>query len=237
MSDFTYNGVSLQSLFDDYQLFIGVAQGRGFIAPDVSEVPYVGAHGSRFVQSRIPERKISVPFSLIGYCVDTERLVENRLQAAVTTRTPSVLQFPDQTGHYEAILTDVSVSEEHGTWASGTLEFTAFSPFLLGDMVTVDWADSLTVETNFEVEPIITLTASSAVSSFDVTVNGVTLSVAHAVTQAQDAVIDVAKKEIHIGNDLVALEVTGEWPVLGPENTLVKSLPGSGSITYQSRWL
>ena len=233
---FTFDGVTSDSLFDGLQMMFSPPQGRAFISPEITDVDYVGGDGARFVSLRIPKRVITQPFTILGYCSDPQLTLQRKLMGLLRSE-PKILQFPDQTGHYEAVISAVDVGDETPTYATGSISFLCENPYLLGEGRTVDWEDSLSVDTNWLTPPVITLIPSSSVENIAVTVNGKTLTVDHEADQGATIIIDSQRKEVHVGGTLIALEVDGEWPMLQAVNTLTKTVPGTATIAYAERWL
>ena len=226
-----FNNTDLATVLPDTALYIGNVTGREFVSPDVTTVAYKGAHGSRFVGNRYPARDIQVEVTVIGYCFQMMPSYASKLMSVLATDVPASLSFSDQEGTYQAIVSAIDL-EEHETYARGTITFTCPDPYRYGEAQQVDLAETIRIDTNCTILPVLTFTATGKPS---ITVNGETLSIDKTLT---GGVIDSQHNQVmDNGNNLLVAEVSGVFPLLRDVNHIETENISGGQFRYLMRWL
>jgi predicted phage tail component-like protein len=216
--------------------------GRAYVPWALQLRTVAGVDGAVVGSATVPERLIEVGFAVFAGDRSAEVLqdVERALAGWAVVREPRPLVFSDQAPRsYEAVLGAYTVSREQPWWISGSLVFTCPGPWLWDDKITIVGPDSegvLVADTNIYVEPVWTLSPAASVSSLTLTVNGAGWVYDGPVTPSTPLTVDVAARETHQGGVLRVAEVSGEYPVLGPVNTVAVS-SGTVAAAYRARWL
>lgn len=237
----TFDGMPLADVVSGVgaEYFLRSVRGRGLMGMAAQFDNSRGMDGERFLDARLPARDISIEIGLLGASVLDARRMERALSGALHRREPAPLTFADQDGHYDAILTGATVAAPNAQTLTATLAFTCPSPFLWGDQVTTPLVGShLSVETNYVVEPVVTVTpANPAPAGFTLTVNGKSWAYEGPLAAGQAVVIDSGKRETRIQGALRVLEVSGAYPLLRAENEIELNIGATVSVTYRARWI
>lgn len=231
MVDVYYNNVSLTQLFaaDGMTLWIEDITGRGLLSPDVTGVDYKGGDGGRFVSRRLPVREITVSFAMFS-CELLD--MQAKLTHYLNIEQPSTIRFSDQTGYYTGIVSSVSLSDDKPTYCRGEFVFSCYDPYRYGEAQQVDLAETISIDTNCTILPVLTFTATGKPS---ITVNGETLSIDKTLT---GGVIDSQHNQVmDNGNNLLVSEVSGIFPRLRDVNHIETENISSGRFRYLMRWL
>lgn len=205
------------------------------IAPEISLWRRSGADGSIFVDLSLPSREIEVSVTLAAANAAAARVAEANLARRLLSQRPMPLEFSDEAGQYFAVLSAVSIGNPVDRMARGTVTFTCPDPFLFGDEVHAPLTADISTETNWHVEPRITLTVTATATSLSLVVNGEqwrydgTLAVGSVVT------IDTERRETRVNGKLRVAEVDGTYPVLLASNQVVLPAGVTASVIYQNR--
>lgn len=244
----TYNGVNLAQrlkALHDVDFAVVSIDGDGVHGAVNRTVTLHGSDGDRRVDTAIPARTIG-----IGYRMDTGRQISHDALKVLTEAEqtlnqilhrpgkPARLVLSHRDGHFLAQPGQVGRANHWAHYSTGVIEMQCHTPFLYGVQRTVSPSGgTVTIRSNYFVEPVILWTTSTAVGAAWIEVDGQRLTIDTGISAGQQVRIDSTRKETRVGGVLDVENVKGVYPRMYDGSTITTSPGGTLNITYTERWI
>lgn len=244
--DFTFRGESITDALaaEGWDFGITGIEGEGLLGADLQTGSRPGSDGSRLIDSNLPSRMIAVHYRLkvagdISHDALTEQATAEQVMNRLLHRPGlSELVFSHRDGYFMAALSGMGKTANYAHMHTGTIEFYCPRPFLYGDEVTTTPSGgSVSVNSNYYVEPVIIWELSEDVGAAWIEVDGQRLTIDTGISAGQQVNIDCARKETRIGGILNVENIHGTYPRLFDGSSVSTSPGGEITFSYRERWI
>lgn len=246
--DVSFAGRSIADALADEGVDFGVmdTEGEGLIGAVVRGSDRPGSPGRRWVDTQLPDRLITVHYSLSVASEASHDALEDRLRIEGllngllhTGRAPARLEFSHLPGYFLARLVDAPKAVRYAHILQGSLIFECPQPFRYVDQehTTSPSGGTVAIESNHYVEPVILWETSSTVGAAWIEIDGERLTIDTQTSGGQQIRIDCARKETRVGGVLNVENIHGTYPQVRDGSVVSTSPGGEMSFTYQERWI